>query len=815
MINIEKAEDLISNYKSNFKKHIKEERYKWDAVRCFQDNWNIDSSDFLDMLKKSFSQTKNLLDSNYYYPRRMLLEFAEADALSTRHALSALFDESVTLPERIKEFQSFAEDRRINHNLTGWKNHYQDIRTLSIYLTFKYPQKYYFYKSNIYKVAIELAGFIQPKGFSSTDKLLKYYEICDELYGIIINDSELIEMVGVEFPEDEYKNFSLHMLVQDILYYLIKIETTFEDEWYPSPQKYDPGLTIDDWTDLLNNPDVFDKHSLAVIEALYKNGSQGTCKELADKYGGNYNIYRNVSINLGKKIHKKTNCPIIKNDKGGSSWWTIPYIGKVAEKKQAGAYTWKLRDELKKAYELIYVNNKAEIDMDKSNKTNTHTKYWIYSPGYNAFLWDEFYENEIMGIGWDEIDDLKNYHSRDEMRKKLQISNDSSKSYNIDSLALWNFAYEMKPGDVVFCKKGLYTIVGCGIVTSDYYYDTSREMYKHLRKVNWTHKGEWQHPGQAVMKTLTDITKYTDYVQKLIELIEPNEDMENELYTKKHFLSQVYITEQQYDTLSELLAHKKNIILQGAPGVGKTFTAKRLAYSLMGEKDDNRIKFIQFHQSYSYEDFIMGYRPNEEGSFELREGVFYCFCDKARNDPEHDYYFIIDEINRGNLSKIFGELLMLIEKDYRSETVTLAYRDEKFSVPDNLYIIGMMNTADRSLAMIDYALRRRFSFFEMESGFDSEGFKAYSDSLNNNKFNALIAQIKLLNNEIKNDNALGKGFCIGHSYFCNLTAETCTDETLSIIIEYDIIPMLKEYWFDDKEKVKMWLANLRGIFNDD
>lgn len=249
--------------------------------------------------------------------------------------------------------------------------------------------------------------------------------------------------------------------------------------------------------------------------------------------------------------------------------------------------------------------------------------------------------------------------------------------------------------------------------------------------------------------------------------------------------------------------------------MGKTFTAKRLAYSLMGEKDDSHIEFIQFHQSYSYEDFIMGYRPNDDGSFELREGVFYRFCDKARNDLEHKYYFIIDEINRGNLSKIFGELLMLIEKDYRSETATLAYRDEKFSVPDNLYIIGMMNTADRSLAMIDYALRRRFSFFEMESGFDSDGFKKYSNSLNNDRFNALIAQIKLLNNVIEKDNVLGKGFCIGHSYFCNLNAENCTDELLRIIVEYDIIPMLKEYWFDDKENVKTWSANLRGIFNDD
>ena len=302
---------------------------------------------------------------------------------------------------------------------------------------------------------------------------------------------------------------------------------------------------------------------------------------------------------------------------------------------------------------------------------------------------------------------------------------------------------------------------------------------------------------------------------EIIESI-PSAEKENN-YTKEDFLNQVYITEKQYDALAALLKHKKNIILQGAPGVGKTFTAQRLAYSLMGEKDDSRIEFIQFHQSYSYEDFIMGYRPTEDGSFKLKDGVFYRFCEKARNDTNRDYFFIIDEINRGNLSKIFGEMLMLIEADKRGDKLKLTYQkedDEPFYVPNNVHIIGMMNTADRSLAMIDYALRRRFSFFEMDPGFDSGGFNAYSDTLKKDTFDALIGQIKLLNKEIEKDSSLGKGFCVGHSYFCNLTADTCTDERLHAVVEYDIIPMLSEYWFDDKDKVEKWSANLRGIFND-
>jgi 5-methylcytosine-specific restriction protein B len=280
-------------------------------------------------------------------------------------------------------------------------------------------------------------------------------------------------------------------------------------------------------------------------------------------------------------------------------------------------------------------------------------------------------------------------------------------------------------------------------------------------------------------------------------------------YTKSDFLDEVYMTEKRYENLVAVLRNKKNIILQGAPGVGKTFAARRLAWSMMGEKDDSRIEFVQFHQNYSYEDFMMGYKPVEDG-FELKYGIFYRFCQKAANQPDKEFFFIIDEINRGNMSKIFGELLMLIEKDYRGTKATLAYNGLSFSVPKNLYIIGMMNTADRSLAMIDYALRRRFSFFEVEPGFDSEGFIHYQNGLNNETLNELVNKVKDLNREISLDKSLGKGFCIGHSYFCG--RDVCTEEWLHSIVDYDILPMLSEYWFDDANKLQRWENILQGVF---
>ena len=274
-------------------------------------------------------------------------------------------------------------------------------------------------------------------------------------------------------------------------------------------------------------------------------------------------------------------------------------------------------------------------------------------------------------------------------------------------------------------------------------------------------------------------------------------------YTKKSFLEEVFIKEEQYDAIVELLERKKNIILQGAPGVGKTFAAKRLAYSILGCEDESKVEFIQFHQSYAYEDFVLGYKPTETG-FTIEEGPFYKFCKKAEaNGGKH--FFIIDEINRGNLSRIFGELLVLTEATKRNESATLLYTKESFKVPDNIYIIGMMNTADRSLAMIDYALRRRFSFFPMEPAFGLESFNLYLDKIAAPKAMALVAKIIELNNAIESDDNLGKGFKIGHSYLC---AEDLSDESLKAIVQYEIIPLLEEYWYDEPSKIGKWSQEL-------
>ncbi|AWV91005.1 AAA family ATPase [Bradymonas sediminis] len=299
---------------------------------------------------------------------------------------------------------------------------------------------------------------------------------------------------------------------------------------------------------------------------------------------------------------------------------------------------------------------------------------------------------------------------------------------------------------------------------------------------------------------------------------EPNEAP---VYRLEDALEDLFVSRDKFKVILELLSARKNIILQGPPGIGKTFICKRLAYALMGEKDESRVEMVQFHQSYTYEDFIQGYRPSEEGAgFHRANGVFFEFCERARQaDPNIPYIFIIDEINRGNLSKIFGELMMSIEPDKRGREwgINLQYAqpgEAKFSVPENVHLIGMMNTADRSLALVDYALRRRFAFVDLKPKFNKkfEAFLAQQD-VHKSVIEQIVTRLTRLNRDIAADKPeLGEGFCVGHSYFCSARGAQDGEAWYRRVIEYDIAPLLREYWFDRPEQAEEKIRALLEAF---
>ena len=255
------------------------------------------------------------------------------------------------------------------------------------------------------------------------------------------------------------------------------------------------------------------------------------------------------------------------------------------------------------------------------------------------------------------------------------------------------------------------------------------------------------------------------------------------------------------------LETKKNIVLQGPPGTGKTWLAKKLAFALMGVRDENNVRSVQFHPSLSYEDFVRGWRPTGGGGLDLVDGPFLNMAETARRSPEEKHVLVIEEINRGNPAQIFGELLTLLEADKRTEESALALSyprdgEGKIFIPENLYVIGTMNIADRSLALVDFALRRRFAFIDLEPALNNLWLKWCREvcGMDDAVLRKIKGRIESLNRQISDDPSLGPQFRIGHSYVTPNSRVDDPDDWFRQVVRTEIGPLLEEYWFDSPEK---------------
>lgn len=793
-----RLKDVLAQYKQSFvSTQWGNEKYKWEAVKWFQDNWDVNASDFPEMLSRSLDKTFNLLASNNNFPKGMIVGFAKAAPEEVRAMFIALFDESQDVFERMNAFKMQSSILLEKYG-NGAAQHYQYENAISTYLWLRYPDKYYIYKfGEVKTVSSELESDYRFKKGAYADNIRNFLRLYDEISAALKEDTELVNLFQSQLTDTCYPDPELKTLTIDVGFYISRLYSQENAEkaeaaaWFPSD--YTPGLTEEDWLALLGDDKVFTTGSLEIMKRMKDYGGQATCTQLAVKYGETKNFYLTGSTALAKRVVEKTGCPVLTDDKNeNSKWWPVLYIGRYAAKDEQGSYIWKLRDELSTALDKTDLSG-IELYVAAAPGEEDRGYWWLNA---NPKIWS--YSDIAVG----EVQSYTLYNENGNKRRIFQNFLDAKagdmiigyESNPVKQIVAIGRVSAEQDGEKLFFEK----VEG---LTSPIDYATLKECPE-LERMEY-----FQNPQGSLFKLTRG--EY-DFILDMIREENPvSTDAAIDAYTKSDFLDEVYMTEKRYENLVAVLRNKKNIILQGAPGVGKTFAARRLAWSMMGEQDDSRIEFVQFHQNYSYEDFMMGYKPVEDG-FELKYGIFYRFCQKAANQPDKEFFFIIDEINRGNMSKIFGELLMLIEKDYRGTKATLAYNGLSFSVPKNLYIIGMMNTADRSLAMIDYALRRRFSFFEVEPGFDSEGFIHYQNGLNNETLNELISKVKDLNHEIALDKSLGKGFCIGHSYFCG--RDICTDEWMHSIVDYDILPMLSEYWFDDPNKLQRWENILQGVF---
>ncbi|RPI19825.1 MAG: EVE domain-containing protein [Ignavibacteriae bacterium] len=840
---IEKIQDVIDEDKINelipaYKKLIftprYNELYKWKALKTFQDNWDIDAVDFAVMYEKSFAGNNNLWTGQNYFPKKMILFFCTINQEEVRNLFKNLFDETIALNERVSNFKDGCDKFILEINKPNIKQHYQNNTAVSLYLSFRYPEKYYLYKSTDFKNFTRLINF-EISTLKKKDRLDEYFKFCEQLKIILENNIDLVEHHRIRLSEDCFNDEYNTMLTQDFLRSIVNylqidsktdsiVSEKSNNEKYSDQKKYwlinvdnmlwkewlDKGIATIGWDKLGSLNKYSDREALkTALESEYPIDSDQSHRSLACFE------FANV-IKTGDVIIAKTG----KTNYIGYGFIDSDYIFDD------------IRESNKNVRKVNWVKHGEWVVYRGSIVTKTLTditKYPDYVKRLKIMMGIEFQSDSKAKI----TDGKRNYwwlNANPNIWKIEDFPIGSEQSYtsynqNGNKRRIYEYFTNVKCGDLVIGYEStpVKKIKAVFEITEGLHQDDDLgEIITFKIKEFVTKQIDWN--TLSNLKELNDVEVMKNNQGSLFKLTESEFNAilnitknpvieEIERYNISKALVELFIPEMKIASIIDGLKFKKNIILQGPPGTGKTYIAKKIAYLMMGKKDESKIQVIQFHQSYSYEDFIQGFRPSENGNFVLKNGVFYEFCLKAQRDPHNDYFFVIDEINRGNLSKVFGELMMLIEYDKRGKefAIPLTYSKDyqiPFYIPENLYLIGTMNTADRSLALVDYALRRRFCFVDLQPVYDDR----FSDFLRKNNVDEtiikkIVNRMNSLNGTISGDSNLGKGFMVGHSYFCNIPPNPDIG-WYNKIIENEISSLLYEYWFDNEDKAKQSVENL-------
>ena len=739
----EKIRHIIGAYKADFERVNQEERYKWEAVGCYQRNWDIEAENFAQMYAEAFKEASNLLAANMYWPYKMVITFAEQKPEKVRELFRMLYNEEIPLAQRYVDFRAAFDEFYKPQKL----NHYQDLHAISVYLSFEYPDKYYIYKYKVFKDFSSNIGYVtdRSKFQSEVYKLEAFFDVCELVLEEVQKDTELQGISSARLDEGCYEDGGLHLLTHDVVYFGSKNALTDDviaDDWWPSLDEYNPGISKEEWKKYILEIELPDHPSpMQMLKAMMELNGEASCKRLSQLYGGTVSAYVGCAVNLGKRVKKYFDLPACM-DGDQERYFPNPFLGKNMIEDGVKNYCYKIRPELYEALQeidLSHISAKYEEDEEVSEstqKTDVNKNTILYGPpGTGKTYHTVVYAVAIV-----------------ENRELASVESEAKQNYDA-VLARYN---------------------------------------------------DYKNEGYIAFTTFHQSYGYEEFIEGIRPVTTDNGNVSYEI-KDGIFKSFCYYADDnwwRFNKSSNLLITK----LKTEASDGKNVSEGR-SFSL-NDKPEGGIPEENIFTCW-YEQQYLDDNNDDKETIRNIVNALIDECDLSPTPlPVKNHVFIIDEINRGNISKIFGELITLIEDTKRigvpkyigrngGMTAKLPYSQQLFGVPDNVYIIGTMNTADRSIATIDTALRRRFRFKEMMP--DADVLKGIS--VEDISVSEMLARMN------KRISVLyDREHTIGHAYFIPLR-DNPTIEQLAEIFENAIVPLLQEYFYEDYEKIRLVLGD--------
>ncbi len=750
----------IAEYKKHFPQVDKEERYKWEAVGYYQRNWSIDAENFSQMFAEAFKDASNLLSANMYWPYKMVITFAEQEPEKVRELFKMLYDEEIPLAQRYVDFRAAFDEFYKPQKL----NHYQDLHAISVYLSFEYPQKYYIYKYKVFKEFSGNVGYVTDRSRFQSEvyKLEAFFDMCELVLDEVKKDTELQKISSARLDDGCYKDSGLHLLTHDIVYFGSRnalADSAVSDDWWPSLDEYDPNLSKEDWKKYVLEIELPDHPSpMQMLKAMMELNGEASCKRLSQLYGGTVSAYVGYAFNLGKRVKKYFNLPACM-DGDQERYFPNPFLGRSIIEDGAKNYCYKIRPELFDALQeidLSHISARYEEDKEMSEitqKTDVNKNTILYGPPgtgktYNTVVYAvAIVENKLLA-------DVKNESYSDVLERYNTYRSEGLIEFTTfhQSYGYEEFIEGIKPVVVYDAKDGNADTI---------HYEVLPGVFK-------------------------------DFCRKAAPQTSSFDDVWNRLIDQALEAGGYVFTRRTGSKVQAELRDDNTFIVKWNGGTSNSLKKERIYEQWLANNFSAREKLS----------------GGTKWAFDAMQAVIDTMVDKfglQHNNipsPKKNHVFIIDEINRGNISKIFGELITLIESSKRigqpqGMKAKLPYSQQLFGVPDNVYIIGTMNTADRSIATIDTALRRRFRFKEMMP--DADVLKGIS--VEDISVSEMLARMN------KRISVLyDREHTIGHAYFIPLR-DNHTIEQLAEIFENAIIPLLQEYFYEDYEKIRLVLGD--------